>query len=89
MEFLQKLTLLPIQVLQITISLNQKLLVTTPHKGIVEIMLKDRQVPMFGSPTEFDKNFEQIISQIKQLEKESTTYLLNKWKDNITQNDNK
>lgn len=77
---IQKLTKLPISVIEIAGKTTQSIIVITPHKGNVAIELKDTHYPfLFGSVTQTDKSIEEIIGKIRDLEIESFHFFIDKW----------
>lgn len=80
---LQQFTNLKIDVVKITDGLGGYVLVHTPHKGIIEIKLTEKNFPfIFGNTTETKRDLSDIIEELTTLEKEAKDYLLNKWNTN-------
>ena len=80
---LQKFTRLPLSVISFADKIFPNIRVTTPHKGIVEVKLKETHYPFFfGSVNQTDKNSQQVLNELYKLEEESIDYLVKQWLDN-------
>ncbi len=83
MKNLQEYTRLPIKAVQSEGVIFPDIIITTPHKGDVVIKLKERHIPfMFGSATQTDRNIDEVIRDIQNIEKESMEYLFTQWLQN-------
>lgn len=79
-------TELPLKHLRLADTLTDRIIVQTPHKGVVEIKTKEHLAPsLLGSYTIADRESSKILNQLSQLEKESKDYLFKQWKKSICQ----
>lgn len=76
---LQQFTKLPLEVVEVASRPLPDLIVMTPHRGKVEIKLKEEMHPLFGSVTQVDKHSKKIIQEIAKLEREAKNHLLDNW----------
>lgn len=76
-------TKLPTRLLVKADNANPVIEVITPHKGGVFVEIKRVDKGLFRRAAEIDKKTDDVISELRQLERESKDYLLNEW---ITRN---
>ena len=80
---LERITILPITVYEIQGVHLPSIVISTPHRGEVEVKLKETHYPfLFGSVSQIEKGSEQVIQEIKEIEKESINFLLEEWVQN-------
>jgi len=73
-------SILPIDIIHLGGQINPKIIINTPYKGKIEINLKDKHFPfLFGSVTETDKDYLDILDEIKEIENKSKDFLLTNW----------
>lgn len=83
--FLQDCTKLPIKTIQIADKMLPNVIVSTPHRGDVEINIKKKHYPfLFGSATETDRSATEVMRDLWKLEEDSKDYLLNNWIETLT-----
>jgi len=77
---LQEYIKLPLKVIAVGDKMFPDVIVTTPHKGDVQIKLKTTHYPfIFGSVTQTDKDVREVLKELFKIENESKDYLLNEW----------
>lgn len=72
-------TLLPATTVMKADNANPVIEVLTPHRGVVFIEIKTVDRGMFRPATEIDRNTNDVIAQLRNLEHEAKNYLLSEW----------
>ncbi len=80
---IQELTRLPVKEIRLVDRVGSDLRLMTPHKGEVIINLKEESFGLFGGGVQYDRHAEEVIEQIRELERESITYFFDQWKESL------
>ena len=72
-------TRLPVKTLMKADKANPVLEVLTPQRGSVFLEIKSIDKGLFRRATEVDRNTNEVVNELIQLEVEARTYLLDKW----------
>ena len=72
-------TKLPCRILVKADRSNPVIEVSTPHKGVVFVELKEVDKGIFRPATEVDKKTYDVIAELQKLEDESKNFLLKRW----------
>lgn len=82
---LQQFTFLPLRVVEFADRLFPDVMVTTPHKGNVQVKLKEEHYPfIFGSTTQTERHCVEVVAELRNLEQDSVDFLISEWKKTLT-----
>lgn len=80
---LQDLTKLPVRTVVVGDRMLPDVLVYTPHRGVVNIALKEEFHPfLFGSSTQLEKHLPVVLAEIRVLEEGAADYFFGQWAEN-------
>lgn len=77
---LQEYTSLPLKVVDIADRRLPDVIVSTPHRGDVDVALKEEHYPfLFGSVSQTERHAYEVIAELRELERDAKDFLLAKW----------
>lgn len=80
---LQHFTRLPLKSVLRSNSFFSELLVTTPHKGVVIVPVKELKHGLFSAPRQIDRNLDSVLRQLADIESDATDFLFRQWTDTL------